>query len=491
MTKINALNPFNLVIFGGDGDLAFKKLFPALYHRLKDGQVQSNSSIYVLSINDKTQEEFEEELAKHLKLHVSDLEEVWLNRLCKITTYLKADLTITTHYKELKELLSNSKLPEVIYYYSTPSSLFGKISSCLHQSGLITKKSKIVLEKPLGFDLDSFEALNTIVRQYFDEPQIYRIDHYLGKETVQNLMVLRFANQIFELAWNKQNIESIEITVAESYGVGTRKGYYDKYGALKDMVQNHLLQLLCLVAMEPPSVLNADNVRDEKLKVLKALKPFDEESINKYSVKGQYTRGEIDGTFVNSYQEDIQGYNSTTETFVALRAEVQNWRWAGVPFYLRTGKRMPRRYSEIVINFKNVPHNIFPQKAKIHRNKLIVRLQPDEHIELVQMAKIPGPGGYRYKPISLELDYSASIGKLFPDAYERLLMDVVRGNQTLFMREDELRASWIWIDSITSNWKKTNQELKLYKAGSNGPSKDILDAQHDWNSNIDIELKND
>ncbi|MGK0436711.1 MAG: glucose-6-phosphate 1-dehydrogenase [Flavobacteriales bacterium] len=262
--------------------------------------------------------------------------------------------------------------------------------------------------------------------------------------------------------------------------MGTRKGYYDKFGALKDMVQNHLLQLLCIVAMEPPAKLNADNVRDEKLKVLKALRPFDKNTVNKGIVKGQYTRGEIDDKYVQSYQEDIDTFDSETETFVALRTYVDNWRWAGVPFYLRTGKRMKRRFSEIVINFKRVPHNVFPSGNKIDRNKLIIRLQPEEKIELVQMMKVPGPGGYRYKPSSLELDYSSSFDERFPDAYERLLMDVIRGDQTLFMREDEVRESWKWINSITENWEKTEQDLELYKAGTWGPGDEVLLPKHKW-----------
>lgn len=479
------LSDFSLVIFGGDGDLAMKKLFPALYYRLKDKQIRTGSNIIVLSNNDKTTTAFRAELAEGLGEKLPAPKHSVIDQLCEMTTYHKVELTDVNNYTSLIDCLKASDHENVLFYYSTPSSLFSTISGALHYNKLITDKTKVVLEKPLGSDLKSFEEVNSTIRQYFKEYQIYRIDHYLGKETVQNLMVLRFANRIFEMAWNAQNIDYVEITVAESIGVGTRKGYYDKYGALKDMVQNHLLQLLCLVAMEPPSTLNADNVRDEKLKVLKALRKYDENNIKEWTVKGQYTRGSIEKEFVHSYQEDIDGYNSKTETFVALRTYVQNWRWAGVPFYLRTGKRMAERYSEIVINFKEVPHNVFPEKAKIDRNKLIIRLQPDELIELVQMAKIPGPGGYRYKPISLELDYTASIGNEFPDAYERLIMDVVRGNQTLFMREDEVRASWEWIESITNNWKKTDKELKLYEAGSNGPSDYILQEEHSWNKNED------
>jgi glucose-6-phosphate 1-dehydrogenase len=302
----------------------------------------------------------------------------------------------------------------------------------------------------------------------------------LGKETVQNLMVLRFANNLFERAWNSENIDSIQITVAESLGVEKRASYYDNSGALLDMVQNHLLQLLCLVAMEPPVSLEADEVRNEKLKVLRALRPLNKKSVQTDTVKGQYTRGKINGIQVNSYLEDIEKYESKTETFVAMKAYVDNWRWKNVPFYLRTGKRMIKRYSEIVINFKEVRHNIFPSKEKLNNNKLIIRLQPEERIELIQMTKIPGPGGYRYKPIALKLDYVDSFKERFPDAYERLIIDVIRGNQTLFMRQDELQAAWTYIESITNSWKSSNMQNVLYEAGTWGPGDAVLNENESW-----------
>lgn len=469
---------FDLVIFGGDGDLALRKIFPALYYRLKDGQIRAESRIVVVSKNQRDDGDMRRLLQEHIHLRVPDADAGILETLGSMVRYLEADLTQTQDYKALGEVLARGRAPETLFYYSTPSSLFGMISRLLHENGLIKAHCKVVLEKPLGSDLQTFEDLNSEVRKYFEEVQIYRIDHYLGKETVQNLMVLRFANHIFELAWNAQNIDNVQITVAESIGVEDRKDYYDKYGALKDMVQNHLLQLLCLIAMEPPARLTADNVRDEKLKVLRALRHFDANTIQKWTVKGQYTRGEIGGQHVRSYQEDIDAFESSTETFVALRTYIDNWRWTGVPFYLRTGKRMMERYSEIVINFKSVPHNVFPSGNKINRNKLIIRLQPEERIELVQMAKVPGPGGYRYQPISLKLDFAESFHDRFPDAYERLLMDVVRGNQTLFMREDEVRAAWKWIHSITDNWEKTGQQLELYKSGTWGPGDEVLTPEH-------------
>lgn len=475
-----SLKTFSLVIFGGDGDLSLRKIFPALYYRVLDGQITAGNRIIAVSKSEFDTDSFKALVEEHLKLHIAGLDQSIVAKLFEMTTYLRADLNISDDYKPLKEQLAKANLEQTLFYYSTPSFLFGLISRMLNEHGIIDESSKVILEKPLGLDLKSFEELNAELTKYFTERQMYRIDHYLGKETVQNLMVLRFANHLFELAWNAQNIDNIQITVAESIGVGQRKEFYDSCGALKDMVQNHLLQLLCLVAMEPPATLNADNVRDEKLKVLKSLRMYNPENIGEMTVKGQYARGEVEGESVGSYQEDIGSYDSSTETFVALKAYVDNWRWAGTPFYLRTGKRLEKRYSEIVINFKKVPHNVFPSGPRIDQNQLIIRLQPDEDIELVQMAKVPGPGGYRYEPVSLKLDFGDTFDKRFPDAYERLLMDVVRGNQTLFMREDEVRASWKWIKSITSSWERTKQEAQLYKSGSAGPGNVVLDPGHKW-----------
>ena len=334
----------------------------------------------------------------------------------------------------------------------------------------------------MGHNAESSKKINNEIADYFNESQIFRIDHYLGKETVQNLMVLRFTNNLYENAWNAQNIDNIQITVSENLGVGSRGDFYDKYGALLDMVQNHLLQLMCLVAIEPPNILDANTVRDEKLKVLKSLRPIDVDSCKTHTVKGQYTRGKLDGKSVKSYLEDIEKFSSDTETFVAIRAYIDNWRWAGVPFYLRTGKRLSRKHSQITINFKNIPHNIFPEGKSIVNNKLIINLQPEESIELVQTVKIPGPGGYRYKPISLVLDYGSSFKERFPDAYERLLIDVIRGNQTLFMRKDEVEASWKWIDSINESWAKAKLKNQFYSSGSNGPGDHILLDKHEWNN---------
>tara|TARA_B110000046_G_scaffold157298_1_gene168554 strand:+ start:2297 stop:3799 length:1503 start_codon:yes stop_codon:yes gene_type:complete len=471
---------FDLVIFGGDGDLSYRKIFPALYYRLLEEQIGTDDRILTLARKSISTDEFKSLLTSELNKYIENIDEKIVKKLLSIVSYAVVDINSTKDAVDIKKFFENSNDRVRVFYLATPASIFGQISSFLEDLGLINNMSRVVLEKPLGADLESSESINTKVAEYFSEKQIYRIDHYLGKETVQNLMVLRFANNIFERSWNAQEIDNIQITVSESLGVGTRGNFYDKYGALKDMVQNHLLQLLCLIAMEPPITLDADQVRDEKLKVLKALRPFTKESIKTDTVRGQYTRGKSSEGQLASYLEDINKYDSGTETFVALKTYIDNWRWGGVPIYLRTGKRMPHRFSEIVINFKHVPHNIFPEKKDIDNNKLTIRLQPEERIELQQMVKIPGPGGYRYKPFSLELDYADHFNDRFPDAYERLLMDVVRGNQTLFMRRDEVKASWEWVESILKNWKSEKVPNILYEAGTKGPGDLIMDEARTW-----------
>jgi glucose-6-phosphate 1-dehydrogenase len=482
--KQEVITPFNLIVFGGDGDLALRKIYPAMFHRWQDGQINEKFNIICITRTENAEKVLAEKICGFIKnssdQKFSDAEIFEFVKCIWIITLIDHD---KESYKSFASFLNEYKDYQNIYYFSTPSHVFGEISKALKDSGLINKKSKVVLEKPLGFNYNSFNEINANIRAVFSEKQIYRIDHYLGKEAVQNLMVLRFTNHLFEKAWNRENIDNVQITVAESLGVENRGDFYDKTGALLDMVQNHLLQLLCLVAMEPPHFLGADEVRDEKLKVLESLRPFNKKSTASDTVKGQYIRGNIDGIQMNSYLEGITKNESNTETFVAIKAYVDNWRWKGVPFYMCTGKRMKTRYSEIVINFKSVCHNIFPSKEKMANNKLIIRLQPEERIELVQMTKIPGPGGYRYKPISLKLDYIDSFKERFPDAYERLIIDVLRGNQTLFMREDELKAAWKWIESITKNWKLNNTENVLYESGSWGPGDKILDDGDFWQTN--------
>lgn len=472
---------FNIVVFGGEGDLAIRKIYPALLHRELDGQFLTSYNIIAITRKKRTDSTFFIDLTKHLLATAEeDTTAIEINDFVNKITLICASESTVESYQELKLHLDQFKSYQNIFYFSTPSAAFGEIAKTLKACDLIFENSKVVLEKPLGYSLASSNAINAEIMLAFKEEQVYRIDHYLGKETVQNLMVLRFANNLFERAWDYQNIDNIQITVSEKLGVEKRADYYDNSGALLDMVQNHLVQLLCLVAMEPPYILQADEVRNEKLKVLRALRPLTKDSVLTHTVKGQYSRGSILGEAVGSYLEDIEKYNSKTETFVAVKAYVDNWRWKDVPFYLRTGKRLKKRYSEIVINFKEVSHNIFPSKEKLNNNKLIIRLQPEERIELIQMTKVPGPGGYRYKPIALKLDYTDSFKERFADAYERLIVDVIRGNQTLFMRQDELEAAWTWIETITNSWKAVNQQNILYEAGTWGPGDAILANGDTW-----------
>jgi glucose-6-phosphate 1-dehydrogenase len=331
-----------------------------------------------------------------------------------------------------------------------------------------------------------------VVGQVFTEPQIFRIDHYLGKETVQNLLALRFANTVFERLWNTDVIDHVQITVGETVGVESRGDYYDRSGALRDMVQNHLLQLLCLLAMEPPLNLGADSVRDEKLKVLRALKPIPPHEVGQVTVRGQYTQGAVNGKSVQGYLADLSegGVNraSKTETFVALKAEVQNWRWANVPFYLRSGKRLPQKMSEIVVQFRSSPFNVFGRETgEMSPNKLIIRLQPEEGMKLELMTKNPEPGGLYLSPTQLNISFEKAFATRYPDAYERLLMDSVRGNPTLFMRRDEVEAAWTWVEPIIDAWEEGRETPRLYPAGSWGPTSAIALIERDgrtWHEDI-------
>ena len=356
----------------------------------------------------------------------------------------------------------------------------GRPQEALEVAGaLIERGIPCVVEKPIGRDLASANALNDAIGRVFDEHQIFRIDHYLGKETVQNLMVLRFANALYEPLWNSAHIDHVQITVAETVGLEDRVSYYDTAGALRDMVQNHMLQLLCLTAMEPPSSMDADAVRDEKLKILRSLRRIEGAEAQKLTVRGQYRAGASDGGAVKGYTQEL-GRDSDTETFVALKAEIANWRWAGVPFYLRTGKRLAARVSEICIQFKPVPHSIFADSAgTVAANQLVIRLQPDEGVKQWLMIKDPGPGGMRLRHVPLDMSFADAFDVRNPDAYERLIMDVVRGNQTLFMRRDEVEAAWAWIDPIQAAWTENRQPPQGYTAGTWGPSGSIALIERD------------
>ena len=471
MAQFIAVGPFDLVVFGGTGDLAMRKLLPGLYHRDSDGQLGLETRIIGAARSELTREAYLAQVEGALATFVGDeLDPQVLQRYLTRLDYVHIDATGSEGWRELAGKLEQAPGRVRVCYLATSPDLFGPICRNLAAADLVTPLTRVVLEKPLGRDLASAQAINDAVGEVFAEEQTYRIDHYLGKETVQNLITLRFANFLFEPLWNATAIDHVQITVAENLGVGERVGYYDKSGALRDMVQNHILQLLCLVAMEPPAAFDADAVRDEKLKVLRALKPITAREVAAVTVRGQYRAGAVDGQAVPGYHEEL-GERSDTETFVVVKAEVQSWRWAGVPFYLRTGKRMAARASEIIIQYRNVPYSIFNEASRhLVANRLVLRLQPDEGMKLYLMSKDPGPGGLRFKNEPLNLSYAEGLTVGYRDAYERLLMDVVRGNPTLFMRKDEVAAAWRWIDPILDGWKAEGVLPRPYPAGSWGPS---------------------
>lgn len=485
--------PFDYVVFGGTGDLSMRKLLPSLYLRDRDHQISSDSRIVALGRTANDRGAFltsvEAALHQHLPADVFDAE-TW-ERFSGRLFCIALDASSDTGWPTLVDFFKASGDHIRAFYLATSPSLFGPISKRLGAFGLVTKSSRVVLEKPIGRDLASAQAINDEVGTVFAEEQIYRIDHYLGKETVQNLLALRFANSLFEPLWNAHFIDHVQITVAETVGVEGRGDYYNKSGALRDMVQNHLLQLLCLVAMEPPGSLTPDSVHNEKLKVLKSLKPIAGSDVATHTVRGQYRAGASSGAGVPGYGEEAGPEGANTETFVALRVDVDNWRWAGVPFYLRTGKRLPTRVSEIVIQFRAVPHSVFgPKVTGLEDNRLEIRLQPDESIRLHMMTKEPGPGGMRLRPATLNLSFAETFGARLPDAYERLLMDVVRGNSTLFMRRDEVEAAWIWAERILDGWRDRKELPKPYIAGTWGPSAAVALIERDhrtWHEDGDAQ----
>jgi len=401
-----------------------------------------------------------------------------LERFLARLDYVRVEAAGEEGWSDLAAILGDAPGRIRVYYLATSPDLFGEICRRLGAAGLVSPQSRVVVEKPVGKDLASAGRVNDAVGAVFDESRIFRIDHYLGKETVQNLMALRFANALFEPVWNSAHIDHVQITVAETLGVEGRGGYYDTAGALRDMVQNHIIQLLCLVAMEPPSAFQADSVRDEKLKVLKALKPIVDGDVANLTVRGQYDAGASASGPVKGYLEEIGNPESRTETFVALKAQVANWRWAGTPFYLRTGKRLAARCSEIVVSFRPIPHSIF-EGARVGRNELVIRVQPDEGVKLHLMIKDPGPGGMRLRRVPLDMSFAEAFRVRNPDAYERLVLDVVRGNQTLFMRRDEVEAAWAWIDPIQEAWLQSHDQPRPYRSGTWGPSAAIALIERD------------
>jgi glucose-6-phosphate 1-dehydrogenase len=474
------VDPFDLIVFGGTGDLSERKLLPALYQRQKAGQFSEPTRIIAASRSALSDEAYRDFAAQAIRAHVGagDVDESELKLFLARLGYVQVDAKSGDGFERLVKALEDREAVRVFYLAVAPS-LFGDIAGNLAAHGLAGGEARIVVEKPIGRDLASARALNDAIGGVFDEHQIFRIDHYLGKETVQNLMVLRFANALYEPLWNSAHIDHVQITVAETVGLEDRLSYYDTAGALRDMVQNHMLQLLCLTAMEPPSSMDADAVRDEKLKILRSLRPIEGAQVQKLTVRGQYRAGASDGGAVKGYTQEL-GRDSDTETFVALKAEIANWRWAGVPFYLRTGKRLAARVSEICIQFKPVPHSIFGDSTgTVMANQLVIRLQPDEGVKQWLMIKDPGPGGMRLRHVPLDMSFADAFAVRNPDAYERLIMDVVRGNQTLFMRRDEVEAAWGWIDPIHAAWEENRQPAQGYTAGTWGPSGAIALIERD------------
>ena len=469
VSRVIPVDVFDLVIFGATGDLARRKILPGLYRRFMAGQMPADSRIIGGARSALSDAQFRVQVAAAIAEFVpTDRQDpaVIAEFLGRIF-YVAIDAKVEGGWETLKSLMR----PNVVraFYFSVAPALFGDLAEKLHEHGIADAWSRIVVEKPFGRDLASARALNATLAKYFTEDQIYRIDHYLGKETVQNLMAVRFANILFEPLWKAEYVDHVQITVAETVGVDGRGAYYDKSGAMRDMVQNHMMQLLCLIAMEPPYHFDPAAVRDEKLKVIRALDPVKPEHI----VRGQY----LAGNGQDGYLKHCEDPNSRTESYLALKVNVSNWRWQGTPFYLRTGKRLRARASEIAITFKEPPHSIFDDATGWRENVLVIRLQPNEGMELQVMIKEPGPGGMRLMQVPLDMSFAAALGadaEDVPDAYERLIMDVIRGNQTLFMRGDEVEAAWAWTDPIIQGWEARGDRPQGYDPGTSGPEDALM-----------------
>ena len=465
----------NVVIFGGNGDLAIRKLLPALYHLERDGHICGSARIIGASRSDLGGEAYRALVRAGFDefIGAEDWDENLWSTFSERLDYIAVDAKDPASFAKLKRALgSEFEAQDTVYYLSTAPQFFGPICENLAAAGLISPSSRVVLEKPIGKSLASSKVINDAVAKVFPENNIYRIDHYLGKETVQNLLALRFANALFEPVWSNSHIDNVQITVSETVGCEGRWGYYDDSGALRDMIQNHMLQLLCLVAMGVPVSLEPEAVRAEKIKVLKSLKTMSPDQVRRNAIRAQYGAGNMAGKAVPGYKEEPGGKpESSTETLVAIKAELHNWRWRGVPFFLRTGKRLPSRFSEIVIQFKSVPHSIFPSTSNLLPNKLVIRLQPEESIQLSMMNKIPGLSeGMPVMPVTLNLTMPDRFAEVrVPEAYERLILDVMRGNSTLFVHRDEVEAAWVWADAILDEWSVSTVEPHSYPAGSWGP----------------------
>jgi glucose-6-phosphate 1-dehydrogenase len=462
---------FDLVLFGRTGDLTWRKLMPALFQAFRHGKLPEGGRILAVARDERSDAEYRE----YIRARFAAVEEAKqpsdeeYARFAQMLHYRRMDLSQPEHYRGLRAWVDERGADTVVLFLATSPHLFPVICAQLGAAGLNAPHMRVVLEKPLGHDLGSAREINRVVRAAYTEEQALRIDHYLGKPAVQNLMALRFGNALFEPLWRRESIANIQITLAESIGVGTRGDFYDRTGALRDMIQNHALQLLTMIAMEPPSTGDADAIRDEKLKVLRSLKPFSAETVARDVVRGQYKAGTVGGQKVPGYLDEGKvPAGSTCETFVALRTEVQNWRWAGVPFYLRTGKRMPARDAQIVVSFREVPHPIFTGTRAA--NKLVIKLQPEDGLELHLLAAKGGGGEERLYPVSLDLDFDKAFATERVGGYERLLMDAIAGRLNLFVRSDEQEQAWRWVEPVLQTWAADTLGPRPYAAGSWGPA---------------------
>ena len=481
------MSSVDLIIFGATGDLSARKLFPALFQLDAAGLLPDDLRIIAVARQEQTTEAFHHELLARMssakRQSISDT--AW-QQFAQRLTYLSADFSTPSAFSGLQAELSESRTS--LFYLATPPSLFATICEQLSADGCLAGSCRIVLEKPIGESLDTSREVNETLAQFFDDQDIYRIDHYLGKETVQNLLVLRFANRFINSQWDQSCIDHIQITVAEKVGIEGRWAYYDGVGQLRDMVQNHLMQLLCLVAMEPPNSLEAESIRDEKVKIVKALRPIDASSVKDHVVRGQYSQGVIDGESVPGYfdEEGCEAQGSDTETFVAIKAHVDNWRWSGVPFYLRTGKRMPDKVTEIIIQYKALPHHIFGEGESAEPNRLIIRLQPNEGIEMTMVSKrqsLRDKLSLQTHTLNFDFREDGEIDRI-PDAYERLFLDAINGDPSLFVGREEIEESWRWCDQLISACEQCGVKVNAYQAGSWGPSKSELLIDRDgrsWN----------
>jgi len=461
----------DIVVFGGTGDLAMRKLLPALFYLHRDRHLHPDTRILSLARARHEGDSYRKLVRRHVSQHVAkaDFDEATWDGFAERLDYLTLDVSQRVEFARLARHLGEQPGRVRVFYLATLPDLFAPTALHLESAGLVNAEARIVLEKPLGDSLKTANQINDRIGSVFDESRVFRIDHFLGKEAVQNLLALRFGNALFEPLWRNGHIDHVQISVLETVGVENRGAYYDHAGAMRDMVQNHLLQLLCLVAMEAPVHFEPEAVRNEKLKILEALRPITGMDVQDQTVRGQYSKGKRAGEQLPAYYfEKSVDHDSNTETYVALKAEIDNWRWAGVPFYLRTGKSLAQRKSEIVIQFKSVPHRLFPGNDTPVGNRLVIRLQPDESISLSLMAKSPGRG-MALQEVDLDLHFDEAFQRRRWDAYERLLLDVIQGDATLFMRRDEIEAAWRWVDPIIRGWREVYRSPKRYAAGSWGP----------------------